>query len=271
MIIRKITLVLLIIALILLAANLTGVFRSMRNDGIYEEKFSDKFGIKLTAKQFNKELDAIFSKDMSDSSRAVETSLLVNRSLAHYWRDEGIKKYNLTVPFTENYILFILSLLNPDEYRKHEFLNWKKAIERGVGLCSQHAIIVSEILNEKGIQAKMIGLSGHVIATARIRNDKWIILDPDYGVNVPYSISQIENDPSVIEPFYKAEGYSAEKIEVLKKIFGKEGNRISGNASRYSGSTGRMEKRSFIAIWILPLILAAPYLISLIINHLKSR
>ena len=58
----------------------------------------------------------------------------------HKQQDEGI-------PIYENYLLFIASYRYPDEYLKYEFVDYRKAIERGIGLCSQQAIIVSEILN----------------------------------------------------------------------------------------------------------------------------
>ena len=63
--------------------------------------------------------------------------------IAHYWRDEGINKYYLRIPFWENYLLYIASYIDPEEYLKYEFYDYRRAIERGVGLCSQQAIIVS--------------------------------------------------------------------------------------------------------------------------------
>jgi hypothetical protein len=270
----KPTFILFILALILIINNLTGIFVSLRNEDIFKENFSNKFGISLTEKQFYAELEMIFESEQSDSSKAVNTSFLVNKSLAHYWRDEGIIKYNLRIPFYENYLLWSLSYINKKEYAKHEFLNWKKAIERGVGLCSQHAIIVSEILNKNGINSKMIGLSGHVIATAEVKDNKWIILDPDYGVNVPFDIKEIEDNPGIIEPFYAAEGYDTPRIDVLKRIFGKEGNRLVKNAKVYCGKSGRTEKFSYWLIWIIPAILIIPFMIQfkgrkIHWNHLK--
>jgi len=255
--------ILFILALLLIINNLIGVFVNLRNEDIFNENFSNKFGIKLTEEQFYDELEKIFESDQSDSFKAVNTSLLVNKSLAHYWRDEGINKYNLRIPVYENYILWALSYINKKEYQKHEFFNWKKAIERGVGLCSQHAIIVSEILNKNGINSKIIGLSGHVIATSDIKNNKWIILDPDYGVNVPFNIKDIEENPDIIAPYYSEEGYDTSRVNVLKRIFGKEGNRIVENAGVYCGKSGRVEKMSYWIIWIIPLILAIPFMIQL--------
>ena len=101
----------------------------------------------------------------------------------------------------------------------------------------------------------MIGLSGHVVATAKIDDDKWIILDPDYGVNIPFSIQEIEENTELIEPFYLAAGYDIPRITELKRIFGKEGNIIVENAKLYKGKIGKIERVSYRVIWIVPLVL----------------
>ena len=266
MILRKLSLLLAAIGIFLIILNLVGVFKSLRHADIYQLRNDSKFGIELTEKQFHKELKQIWRSKESDSLTAVQVSNLVNRSMVHYYNPkenelQNIKKYNLRIPIYENYILFIRALnksRNDDTGlmgRRHEFLNWRKAIERGLGLCSQHAIIVSGILNEAGIQTKMIGLSGHVVATANVGDDKWIILDPDYGVNIPFSIQEIEGNTELIEPFYLAEGYKTKTIDELKRIFGKEGNRIVENAKVYKGKAGEVESRSYWIIWVIPIIL----------------
>ena len=266
MVLRKLSILLSAIGLFLLILNLTGVFKSLRHKDIYQLRQGNKFGIELSEKQFHKELKQIMLSKESDSLTAVKVSHLVNRSMAHYYNPkendlQNIKKYNLRIPIYENYILFLRAWnkSRKDDTglmgRRHEFLNWRKAIERGLGLCSQHAIIVSEILNEAGIQSKMIGLSGHVVPTAKISDDKWIILDPDYGVNIPFSIQEVEENTELIEPFYLVEGYNNKTINELKRIFSKEGNRIVENAKVYTGKTGKIERRSYWVIWVIPIIL----------------
>ena len=147
----------------------------------------------------------------------------VHQGIAHYWRDEGINKYNLRIPFYENYLLFIASYLAPEEYLKYEFYDYRRAIERGVGLCSQQAIIVSEILLEKRIPSFIIGLSGHVVLRAQVDadRDEWWVLDPDYGVVIPHDIDIIEKNPKIIRSFYAQAGYKPKTIDSLGKIYEK--------------------------------------------------
>ena len=129
-------------------------------------------------------------------------------------------------------------------------------------MCFQHAIIEAEVLKEKGIQSRMIVLSGHVVVHAEIseKKNEWWVLDPDYGVTIPYSISHIEANPQIIEPYYANLGYSEATISVLVKTCGKEGNVLikDNGAEKYVYERRIIERLSYLAIWVIPLILVLP-------------
>ena len=72
-----------------------------------------------------------------------------------------------------------------------------------MGLCSQHAIIVDGILKDKNIPSKIVRLTGHLVVMAEVSSDENWILDSDYDVIVPYSLTEIEKDSTIIIPFYK--------------------------------------------------------------------
>jgi hypothetical protein len=232
--------------------NIIGLFISLRNESIYQEKS----GIHLT----EKELYHRINKTVIDKKEYI-TNLneAVNQGIAHYWRDAGINKYNLRIPFYENYLLFIASYLDPEEYLKYEFYDYRRAIERGIGLCSQQAIIVSEVLLEKSIPSFIIGLSGHVVLRAQVdkSRDEWWVLDPDYGVVIPYDIDIIENNTKIIRPFYAQAGYKQKKINRLENIYEKEGNAVMSE----QGAKGYQIKRCsnepifYFLKWIIPCIL----------------
>ena len=96
--------------------NISGLFISLRNESIYQEKTGFTDDINLT----EKELYHRINKTVIDKKEYI-TNLneAVNQGIAHYWRDEGINKYSLRIPFYENYLLFIASYLNPEEYLKY--------------------------------------------------------------------------------------------------------------------------------------------------------
>ena len=59
----------------------------------------------------------------------LKTNSLFGGVYRFHLHNAGINKYNLRIPFYENYLLFIASYLNPEEYLKYEFVDYRKAIE----------------------------------------------------------------------------------------------------------------------------------------------
>ena len=237
--------------------NIIGLFFSLRNELIYQEKnttFAND--IILTEKEF---YDRVNKPVIDKKLYITNLNQAVNQGIAKYWRNAGINKYNLRIPFYENYLLFIASYLNPEEYLKYEFVDYRKAIERGVGLCSQQAIIVSEILLEKSIPSFIVGLSDHVVLRAQVdkSRDEWWVLDPDYGVVIPYDIDIIENNTKIIRPFYAQAGYKQKKINRLENIYEKEGNAVMSEqgAKGYQIKRFSNEPIFYFLKWLIPCIL----------------
>ena len=252
--------------------NLIGLFIPLRNDSIYQERTGHVDDIILTEKEFYHQIN---KKIIDQKEYVINLNDTVSKGIALYWRDAGIDKYNLRVPLFENYLLFIASFLYPEEYLKYEFVDYRRAVERGVGLCSQHAIIVSEILKEKKIPSYIIGLSGHVVLRAQVdaSRDEWWVLDPDYGVILPFDLDVIETDPKVIRPFYSKAGYKQKRIIKLENIYEKEGNAVMGEqgAKGYQIKRCRNEPIFYFLKWIIPCLLIAPLIISSFISHRLGR
>ena len=243
-----------------------GLFVPLENAEIYEENhtlFRNDVA-RVSEYQINDILNEEISSRGLFFERLVST---VNGNIAHYWEDEGRFKYHLTVPIHENYILFTAGLFLPRLFGKHEYCDFRRALERGVGLCSQHAITICGILEERRIPCKILGLSGHVVAMAEVENDKWWILDGDYGVIVPYDIQRVEEDPSIISPYYEGDlNYSDYAMETgafiplqrLVEIYGKEGNIVAEGVKGYSGPKCIIETVSYYAIWVVPFFYMLP-------------
>ena len=254
--------------------NIYGLFRPLGNDAIYEEEHT----------LFNNDIDST-SSQLSDEvlheenikNREVYFQKLVeavNKNIAHYWRGEGRTKYNLTIPVYENYILWLKQFTDAKHYKLYEFCDYKHALERKIGLCSQQAIIICGILEDKHIPAKIVALSGHVVATAEVKKGDWWILDGDYGVIIPKSIEEIEKDSTLIIPYYKDKmnynTFSTTQnqnnpipLERLVKIYGADGNFVISGVKEYCGNRYSFEKMSYYLIWIIPLIFILPFLILL--------
>lgn len=254
--------ILFITGVILLLTNTYGQFTSLRNPTLQDDiNRIKKNDITISEDQIYASINSEITDKRSYVNKITET---IHNGMADYWKDEGIKKFNLQVPFQENYILFLGSYLIPDKFLKYEFLDYKRGIERGVGLCSQHAIVLAEVLLEKGIKTKMLGLSGHVVTIAQVdeKNNEWWVLDPDYGVVIPENIKLIEVNPEIITPYYSAKGFDAKTILALKGIYGIEGNVIVNGygVGDYSIKSNIFERISYILIWIIPVLLIFPFL-----------
>ena len=145
-----------ILGLFLLAINIIGLFKTMRNPDIYTEENTLKNRISdITIKY--PEIKKLLVKKPGESNEAfaVRINKVVNDGFSHYWKEAGIDKYHIRVPLWENYLLFAASYIDPKEYKKYEFSNYKKNLERGVGLCSSHSIVVKGVLKDHGIDANL--------------------------------------------------------------------------------------------------------------------
>ena len=253
-------LLLFIFGLILLGINIFGLFKSLRNEDIFSLETPYKDDISISFSEAKENWDR--KDNEPDKDFALRANMLVNHSMAHYWRNEGIKKYCIRVPVWENYILNLTRFINPDFYRKYEFRNYKKAIERGVGICSQPSRALKGLLNDNGIDAEIYDLAGHVVVPVKFKDGTGCVLDPDYGRYVPYDIEAIEANPELVRETYSDQNdvYASHLTEHkvtddIVNMYEKEGNHVYYMEISF-------ETFSYIALWIIPLLLMLPYVLT---------
>jgi len=261
---RTVNILLFGLGLLLLLLNVFGLFKSMRHNDLYTEENTGRLN-DVTIRLDDAKDQLVRQEGELDKDFALRVNDVVSKSMSHYFKNEGKKKYNLRVPARENYILFLVNSLKEDD--RYEFKNYKKGLERGVGLCSSHSIVVKGVLLDNGIEAHLWDIAGHVVVRARVSENEWYILDPDYGLYVPYDIDEIEADPEITRPSYEHmaslykpdydDPYTTDKVV---ELFGKEGNHIYTYDARF-------ENFSYVAIWVLPLLLMVP----LVIFRIRQR
>jgi hypothetical protein len=258
---RWLAIILFILGTVLISLNIYGQFFSLRNPELMTETdVAFKNDITLTEDQVYSNINSQITDKKSFATKMTKT---INEGIAHYWEDEGIDKYHLRVPIYKNYILYFASYIMPEKFRKYEFLDYHRAIERGLGQCSEHAIILAEVLFEKGIKSKMVGLEGHVVVTAQVDEtvDEWWILDSDYGVIIPFDLATIEKRPEIIATYYSEAGYDKSTVAFMEDVYGKDGNVLDKGygVGGYSILTNYFEQASYILIWLIPSILLLPH------------
>lgn len=255
---RTLRIVLFSLGLALLAINIFGLFKSMRNPEIYTEKNLGRLN-DITIKLEDTKREIVRKKGESDKVFALRINDVVSKSMSHYWKKEDARKYNMRVPVWENYILFFVNSFKKDN--RYEFINYKKDLERGVGLCSAHSIVVKGILFDNGIEAQLWDIAGHVVVRAKVSEKEWYILDPDFGLVVPYDIPDIEANPEIVRPtyadmarLYKPDYNDPYTTDHVVEIYGKEGNHIYTYDPLF-------ENASYISKWLIPFIIMLPFVI----------
>lgn len=256
---KKINKVLLWSGILLLCINIYGLFKTMRNPAIYNEEITLKNRINDVTISYLEINELLKRKDNEPNiDFGVRINKVVNDGFAHYWKAEGIKKYHLRVPVWENYLLFAASYINPEKYERYEFSNYKKNLERGVGLCSTHSIIVKGVLLDNGIKAELLDVGGHhVVVRAELNDTATYILDPDYGIVVPFDTSAITANPELVRvPYshmadlYYPDAKDPYTTDYLVKIF--------GDRLHVYSVDNWFEYFSYWAIWIIPFLLILP-------------
>lgn len=260
---KIISLTLFILGMILMDFNITGLFKSLRNEELYSEITPYKDDITIRFEEAKKLWERGENESVKDF--AARATMLVNKSMAHYWRNEGIKKYYMRVPLWENYILRIKQWITGR--KKYEFRNYQKVIERGVGLCSQPCIGLKYLLNENGIEADLWDLQQHIVVGVTFYDRTEYTLDPDYGYVIPVGMSGLQGNPNLARKAYKNHDavYASHVTEHkhtddIVKMYTQEGNHIYYMKKSF-------EDFSYVAKWVLPFMLISPFLFTLIIKN----
>ena len=188
---------------------------------------------------------------------------VVGQSLAHIWtgdhyRGEGVERFHARLPLNENWLLYLYAGGEP-----YEFADPLRTLERGIGLCSQHALCLAGLLEREGIEVSLVGLSGHVLTQVEVEGRAYLC-DPDFKVIVPHGLEEVGKNPELVRPFYApvfaSEVASDAKfgLDDMVETFGAEGNSLRGGVSHYLGSRRvKIERYSYWAIWALPSALLA--------------
>ncbi len=252
---------------ILISFNIYGLFFSLRPHDINELGIFKK-DVDMT---FEKSIDQLKNVEKKDNLEyIVFLNRIVNRTMAHEWRvrnESDYLKNRYTIPIWENWLLFSLSYIKPNIFKKYFIVDPYKGLERGVGWCSQHAEVLKGIMIDKNIKAELLGLGGHTVVSGEIGTHRFIA-DPDYGVVLPFSLEEVGNRLDTLRYYYgNVEndykfGVKDYLVEDLIRIYGNENNIYSSDETVSVGSKYRvLEKASYILKWLFPIVLVSIFLI----------
>lgn len=243
--------------LILLSINIYGLFADIRKpnlDQISQEQLRFANNNYLSYSDSIEKLKAI--EDETQSEYAQKANRLVQQSLTHIkWNKVDPDEFRQLVPVWENYLLYMVGILTDQpQIKRYHFVNYKRSLKRGIGICGDASIVLSQILDKKGINNRIVSYRGHVITEATIAGDQKILLDPDFGVEINISIEELSADPNRAYSYYVNEGYSEKEARSLVKIY-------DGKHTIYDDAFAFMPKRyvfeyiSYILKWLIPVCL----------------
>lgn len=165
--------------------------------------------------------------------------------------------FGMQVPAWENYILFLMAYTGLHTYRDYEFCDYRRALERGTGRCGQQSLSMVAYLGEFGFDTGFGHMNGHTVATARIGDGKWHVLDPDYGVVIPHSLEELSSNCELARPFYAAkygpDGFPFDKVYCNRPI-----KVAKGGADIRWRKACPFERVAYWIKWLLPLMLMLP-------------
>lgn len=246
--------IILLVGCFLLMVNLYGLNRDIRVDD-----FSNQY-LRFPNDQpanFNDTLvELIRHQNETDIQYSSRVTHVVARGISHVeWFDFPAQQFNQLIPIWENYFLYFMGVFSGiPEYERYHFANYQRSLERGIGLCGDASMVISQVLDEHGITNKIVTFPGHVVVLASFENGEQYLLDADFGVVVPYSLNEVSSRSIEIAQLYLDAGYTLGDYRFFQNLYKK-------NPTKWDGVQHFITKKYYFEIfaywlkWPLPIIM----------------
>ncbi len=190
----------LVVGTLLTSANVFGINRSLRSP---ELATMDGFGVDGTRLGYGEALRQLrWQADDTPKAYATRATLVISEAVSDEYLGKNFDDLHVHIPIWENWILQLMGLTNP-ELRDYTFWNPRKALQRGVGLCSHVSAMLVTFLLQHGMDARIVGLTGHVVVTAEVAPGQWYIFDPYSGITIPHDLATLERDGAMVRSYYR--------------------------------------------------------------------
>lgn len=238
----------------LLMMNLYGLSRDIRT-----EDFRDEYLIFPNDQptDFNHTMVNLVRRgDENDIEYATRATYVVAKGLAHLdWLVYPEEQFNQLIPIWENYFLYFMGKLSGiPEYKRYHFANYRRSLERGIGICGDASMIMSQLLNKQGIANNILTFPGHVVVAASFENGKQYIFDADFGVVIPYRSTEFASNSTEIAKLYSDAGYPSWHFLLFQKIYKESFNEWDG-VEHFITNKYYFEKISYWLKWPVPMLM----------------
>ncbi|MBX2832010.1 MAG: hypothetical protein KTR23_12860 [Rhodospirillales bacterium] len=224
----------LVAGLFLLALNILSFFYLPERHSSTVGETPTKAGIAL--RESDVVLDKLLQLTKLENEQDIEQlTKLFASGVMHYWPDENGWDNEVLTDFRENWVTALIErielallergLVQKPDYVRRERLDYRNIVAKGVGICSQVSLGVTDFARKLGLNAFTWSLSGHVVSViGPLADGQVYVVDGDYAVYLPLTPEEIVEQPKLIEPAYLDAGYSVDHAEFLASIYGPEGN-----------------------------------------------
>jgi hypothetical protein len=239
---------------LLTSVNIYGEFKDIRPAVFFNEelRFTDDQPVIL--EQTLSQL--VRSKNESDLQFSQRITPVIAAGLAHiHWERYAPEKFNQLIPIWENYFLYFMGKFsNIPEFEKYHFADYERSLERGIGICGDASMILSQVLSDNNIENDIVTFPGHVIVSAVFNNKKEQLFDADFGVSLPFSLNEIKQSPSLVNDYYLDAGYFDYDIKAFNRIYNNNYQRWNG-VKHFITNKYYFEKVSYFLKWPMPIFL----------------
>lgn len=249
----------LLIGVALLAINIYGLTQDLKPKDIQLEhlRFGDR-DVRMSRETLLSQMNK--TTEETEEEFSIRMTLAIADTIAHIkWTDYPAEMFNQRVPFWENYILSLMGRYSGiPEYERYHFSSPEKSIERGIGICGDASMILSEILTRQGIKNWIISSEEHVMVEAIIDNTARL-LDPDFGVVLEYDSAYYIDKPEEFVKEFNNAGFINDTEDRLARSLQK-GIEYWNGTSHFITKKYYFEKLSYFLKWTIPLLLIFYYL-----------
>jgi len=241
----------------LLLVNLYGEFSNIRKEGLgYESPEFIRFDNDkpLSYEDSIKKLESIPKK--SDRQYAYEANQIVQQSLAHIeWKKVDPVEYRQRIPIWENYFLYFAGeLSNLPQFERYHFVDYKRSIKRGIGICGDASMVLSQVLDNANIQNHIVSFDQHVITEAILSDGEHMLLDPDFGIIMNIGLDELIRNPEKAYSYYIKGGFNKQETMSLVHIYKSE-YKIFDDVYSFMSKRYIFEYTTYFIKWPLPIIL----------------
>lgn len=215
-----------------------------------------------------KKLNALEYKDHFDYAQ--KANKLVQQSLTHVkWDRVDPTEFRQLIPIWENYLLYFAGRFSGlPQMERYHFVDYKRSLKRGIGICGDASMVLSQILDNKGIDNQIVSFQGHVITEITLNDSKKVLLDPDFGLKMNISLEELVANPDSAYLNYRNAGFSEREAQALVRAYNTEYTTFD-NVYAFMSKRYIFEHLSYVLIWLIP---AALLLISLLIlSRIKTH